>query len=45
MVGSEIADIIVWLATQPEHLNVNNIEIMPTDQSYNSLAFAAVDQD
>lgn len=33
MVGSEIADMIVWLATQPEHINVTHLEVMPTDQS------------
>lgn len=33
MVGSEISDMIVWLATQPEHINVTHLEVMPTDQS------------
>lgn len=44
MDAAEIADIIVWIATQPEHININNLEVMPTDQSFNGLGFTAVDE-
>ena len=35
--GKEIADILYWLTTQPKHLNVNSIEIMPTMQTFAGL--------
>lgn len=35
--GKEIADILYWLATQPKHLNVNRIEVMPTMQTFAGL--------
>ncbi len=35
--GKEIADILYWLTTQPKHLNVNRIEIMPTMQTFAGL--------
>lgn len=31
--GSDIADIIVWLVTQPQHVNINEIEVMPLQQA------------
>lgn len=43
MIGAEIADIIVWASTQPEHININRLEVMPTDQSFNGLAFTKVE--
>lgn len=43
MSAKEIADIIVWIASQPEHININNLEVMPTDQSFNGLGFTAVE--
>ncbi len=43
MIGTEIANMIVWLATQPEHINVNHLEVMPTDQSFNGLGMTAVE--
>ena len=43
MVGSEIADMIVWLATQPEHINVTHLEVMPTDQAPNGLNCTGID--
>lgn len=43
MVGGEIADMIVWLATQPEHINVTHMEVMPTDQSPTGLNCVGVD--
>lgn len=35
--GKEIADILYWLTTQPKHLNINRIEIMPTMQTFAGL--------
>lgn len=32
--GKDIANTLYWLATQPKHINVNRIEIMPTMQTY-----------
>ncbi len=45
MIGAEIAQMLVWIATQPEHINVNNIEVMPTDQSFDGISMAAVEQE
>ncbi|WP_242258196.1 SDR family oxidoreductase [Streptococcus thoraltensis] len=33
----DIARTVVWLLEQPEHMNVNRIEIMPTSQSFGAL--------
>lgn len=35
--GKEIADILYWLTTQPKHVNINRIEIMPTMQTFAGL--------
>lgn len=35
--ADDIANAVVWVATQPPHVNVNHIEIMPTMQSFNPL--------
>lgn len=37
--ADHIAKTLWWMMTQPEEFNVNNIEIMPTDQSYNGFSF------
>ncbi len=34
----DIADIVYWVATQPPHVNINAIEVMPVDQSWGPLA-------
>jgi len=34
MTGEDIADILLWVAQQPEHVNVNTIELMPVSQSF-----------
>lgn len=31
---TDVADIIVWVATLPQHVNVNLIEVMPTAQAW-----------
>jgi len=36
--AEDIAEAVVWCATQPAHVNVNTIEIMPTTQSFGPLA-------
>ena len=33
----DIANIISWLATQPEHVNINSLEVMPVAQSFSAL--------
>ena len=34
MTPEDIADTIFWVASQPPHLNINRIELMPTSQSF-----------
>ena len=34
MTENDIADTMFWVASQPPHLNVNRIELMPTSQSF-----------
>lgn len=34
MTAEDIADTIFWVASQPAHLNINRIELMPTSQSF-----------
>lgn len=36
--AEDIAEAVAWVATQPAHVNVNTIEIMPTTQSFSPLA-------
>lgn len=33
----DIAETVYWIASQPSHININKIEIMPTSQSFNPL--------
>lgn len=33
LTADDIAETVYWIATQPEHVNVNRIELMPTAQS------------
>lgn len=33
----DIANTVAWVASQPAHININRIEIMPTSQSFNPL--------
>ncbi|MDN2663397.1 SDR family NAD(P)-dependent oxidoreductase [Psychromonas sp. 14N.309.X.WAT.B.A12] len=32
----DIADIILWIAEQPAHLNINSLEVMPTSQAWDN---------
>ncbi len=38
LVAEDIANTIVWVINQPEHVNIDNIEIMPVDQTFGGLA-------
>ncbi len=44
MTADNIADIVYYIATLPEHINVNLIEIMPTQQSFAGYAFDREDK-
>lgn len=33
----DIANTVWWIVSQPKHININRIEIMPTSQSFNAL--------
>ncbi|CNE76533.1 short chain dehydrogenase/reductase oxidoreductase [Streptococcus agalactiae] len=32
--AEDIANTVSWVASQPEHININRIEIMPVSQTY-----------
>jgi len=34
MTGADIADVLLWVATLPPHLNINTLELMPVSQSF-----------
>jgi 3-hydroxy acid dehydrogenase / malonic semialdehyde reductase len=34
MTAADVAESVFWIATLPEHFNVNSIELMPTTQAY-----------
>ena len=34
---ADIADIVLWIAEQPKHVNINAIEVMPTAQTFSPL--------
>ena len=36
--AEDIADVIVWVALRPAHVNVNQIELMPVEQSWSPFA-------
>jgi serine 3-dehydrogenase len=38
MTAEDIADTILWVATLPPHLNINTIEMMPVNQSWQAFA-------
>ncbi|NIJ65878.1 serine 3-dehydrogenase [Sphingomonas leidyi] len=38
MTGEDIADTILWVATLPPHLNINALELMPVNQSWQGFA-------
>ena len=36
--ADDIADVIVWVALRPAHVNINQIELMPVDQAWSPFA-------
>jgi 3-hydroxy acid dehydrogenase/malonic semialdehyde reductase len=34
LTGDDIAESVYWVATLPQHVNINTIEVMPTQQSF-----------
>ncbi|MDH4745730.1 SDR family NAD(P)-dependent oxidoreductase [Sphingomonas sp. CBMAI 2297] len=38
MTGEDIAETILWVATLPPHLNINALELMPVNQSWQGFA-------
>jgi serine 3-dehydrogenase len=34
LTGKDIADVVLWVASQPAHVNINALEIMPVNQSF-----------
>jgi 3-hydroxy acid dehydrogenase/malonic semialdehyde reductase len=38
LTAEDIAESVFWAATLPEHVNVNTLEVMPTQQSFSPLA-------
>jgi 3-hydroxy acid dehydrogenase/malonic semialdehyde reductase len=36
--ADDIAETVYWCASQPEHVNINSLEIMPQRQSFGPLA-------
>jgi serine 3-dehydrogenase len=34
LTGKDIADVVVWVANQPPHVNINTLELMPVNQSF-----------
>ena len=40
MTAEDLADTLLWVATLPPHLNINNVELMPVSQSFAGFAVA-----
>jgi NADP-dependent 3-hydroxy acid dehydrogenase YdfG len=38
MSADDIAEIVTWVAGRPEHININTLEVMPTDQAWGPFA-------
>lgn len=38
LTAEDIADCVHWVATRPEHVNINTLEVMPTYQSFGGLS-------
>jgi serine 3-dehydrogenase len=34
MTADDLAELFWWLSTQPPHININTIELMPVSQSW-----------
>jgi len=40
LTGDDIAEAIYWVATLPGHVNINTLELMPTNQAFGPFAFS-----
>ncbi|TYT74591.1 SDR family oxidoreductase [Desulfobotulus mexicanus] len=40
LTAADIADIVGWVTLQPEHVNINHLEVMPTQQAWSAFAVA-----
>lgn len=38
LTAEDVAEAVFWVATQPEHVNINRLELMPTCQSFAGLS-------
>ncbi len=38
LTGDDIAEIIFWCLTQPKHVNINRVEVMPVMQAFSPFA-------
>jgi NADP-dependent 3-hydroxy acid dehydrogenase YdfG len=36
--AEDVAEVILWVATRPPHVNVNQIELMPVAQTWSSFS-------
>ena len=43
LLPEDIANTVAWIASQPPHININRIEMMPTTQSFNPLKVVEVE--
>jgi 3-hydroxy acid dehydrogenase / malonic semialdehyde reductase len=41
--GEDIAEAVYWVATLPGHVNINTLELMPTNQAFGPFAFSRED--
>jgi len=39
LTGEDIANTVFWIATQPKHVNINIVEIMPVAQAFGGFSF------
>lgn len=37
LTAADIAEIVYWVVNQPEHVNINRVEVMPTCQTWSSI--------
>jgi 3-hydroxy acid dehydrogenase/malonic semialdehyde reductase len=38
MTAADIAEVVLWCVTRPPHVNVNTLELMPTQQAFSPFA-------
>jgi NADP-dependent 3-hydroxy acid dehydrogenase YdfG len=36
--AEDIADVVAWCASRPPHVNLNVVEVMPTEQAFGPFA-------